>query len=62
MSQPLEKLLTPKDVGAVLEIHPKTARRLRDFPWKNIGIGKRPVPRVSRTDFETWLANRKRVA
>ncbi len=55
----IERLLTPKDVGLALSVNPKTARRLPNFPWRDIGTGKRRVPRCRREDFERWLANRR---
>lgn len=52
----LEPLLTPKDVGAALQKSASFARRLRDFPWKNVGTGSRPVLVCRREDFDRWLA------
>jgi len=62
VAAPLEKLLTPADVGELLGVEAKTARRLRDFPWHDVGTGSRPMLRCSRAEYEQWFATRRRDA
>lgn len=62
MSQPLERKLTPADVGRRLAVSARHAQRLRDFPWHDIGTGQRPVLRCSVEEYERWFADQKRVA
>ena len=52
-----EKLLTPKDIAARCQIHPKTVlRAIRAGRLRASQLGERAAYRVREEDFQAWLA------
>ena len=57
------KLLTTEEVAAILKVVPATVLTYikdKDHPLPAVFLGKRGGYRISQTDLETWLDERKK--